>query len=50
MNKYVVLMISAWIMGASNAANSFDYIEQYGKVEFKASSSVSYTHLRAHET
>ena len=31
-------MISAWIIGASSAANSFDYIEQYGKVEFKASS------------
>ena len=38
MNKYVALMISAWIMGASSAANSIDYIEQYGKVEFKASS------------
>ena len=38
MNKYVALMISAWIMGASSAAHSFDYIEQYGKVEFKASS------------
>ena len=38
MNKYVTLMISAWIIGASGAANSFDYVEQYGKVEFKASS------------
>ena len=38
MNKYVTLMISAWIIGASSAAYSFDYIEQYGKVEFKADS------------
>ena len=31
-------MISTWVFFANGAANSFDYVEQYGKVEFKASS------------
>ena len=31
-------MVVAWVVGVSSAANSFDYIEQYGKLEFKASS------------
>ena len=38
MNKHALLIVAAWVIGVSSAANSFDYIEQYGKLEFKASS------------
>ena len=38
MNKYIIFMISVWVFFANGAANSFDYVEQYGKADLKASS------------